>query len=191
MGKREGGFPPVVLAASDSEARERGGDVLGLFRCAEKRFNRAADLDDHRISAAILSGGNFNTHPTFGHVVFVNIGFLGAIKANTHAAAERLFAIERAVLVNGKVIRWNVGDLILGHDWLSLNAGRVSRRFVKNLRDLDGHDAGGGVGSAAQDDKARIRIGAGAHDDQRASTAATTPSAAVRRPMLIAPEAIR
>jgi hypothetical protein len=55
------------------------------------------------------------------------------------------------VLVNGEVIRWNVGDLILGHDWLSLNAGMVSRRFVKNLRDLDGHDAGGGVGSAAQD----------------------------------------
>lgn len=27
MGKREVGFPPVVLAASDSEARDRGGDV--------------------------------------------------------------------------------------------------------------------------------------------------------------------
>ena len=89
--------------------------AIPLFRWAEKRFNRAAKLDNHWISAAILSGGNLNTHPTFGHVVFVNIGFLDAIKANTHAAEERLFAIERAVLINGEVIWWNVCDLILGH----------------------------------------------------------------------------
>ena len=87
-----------------------------LFREAKIRFNRAAELDDHGISAAILSGGNFNTHPTFGHVVFVHISFFGAVKANAHAAAERLFAVERAVLINGEVVRWDVCALILGHD---------------------------------------------------------------------------
>ena len=37
-------------------------------------------------------------------------------KANAHAAAERLFAVEGAVLINGEVVRWDVCALILGHD---------------------------------------------------------------------------
>jgi hypothetical protein len=83
---------------------------------AEKRFNRAIELDDHGISAAILRGRDLDTHPTLGHVVFVNIGFLDAIKANTHVPAEHLFAIEGAAWIDGEVIRWNVCVLILGHD---------------------------------------------------------------------------
>ena len=46
----------------------------------------------------------------------MNIGFLDAIEANTHVAAEHLFAIEGAARIDGEVIRWNVCDLILGHD---------------------------------------------------------------------------
>lgn len=88
------------------------------FCSAEERFNRATELDDHRISAAILRGGDFNTHPTLGHVVFVNIGFLDTIKANTHVAAKHLFAIEGATRIDGEVIRWNVCVLVLGHDGL-------------------------------------------------------------------------
>ncbi|KHO23564.1 hypothetical protein QQ25_10610 [Mycolicibacterium setense] len=83
---------------------------------AEIRFNGAADLDDHRISATILGGRNFDTHPTLGHVVFVDIGFLDAIEANTHIAEEHLFVIEGAAGIDGEVIRWNVCVLILGHD---------------------------------------------------------------------------
>ncbi len=86
-----------------------------LFRRAEKRLDRSGNLDDHGISAAILSGGNFNTHPTLGHVVFVNIGFLDAVEPNTHAAKERLFAVEGAALIYREVIWRNVWDLILGH----------------------------------------------------------------------------
>lgn len=87
-----------------------------LERLAEKRFNCTAKFDNHRISTTITSGGDFNSYPTFGHVVFVNVGLLNAIEANAHAAAEGLFAIERTVLINGKVIWWNVSDLIFGHD---------------------------------------------------------------------------
>ena len=72
-----------------------------LFRWAEIRFNRATELDDHRISAAVLGGRDFNTHPTLDHVVFVDIGFLDAIEANTDVAAEHLFAIEGAARING------------------------------------------------------------------------------------------
>ena len=89
--------------------------LMQLFSEAEIRFNRATELDNHRISAAIFSGGDFNADPTFDHVVFVNIGFLDAIKADAHAAAQCLFAKERAVLINGEVIWWDVCDLILGH----------------------------------------------------------------------------
>ncbi len=90
------------------------------FCSAEIRFNRATELDDHRISAAILRGRDFNTHPTLGHVVFVNVGFLDAIEADTHIAGEHLFAIEGAARIDGEVIRWNVCVLILGHDGLRL-----------------------------------------------------------------------
>lgn len=87
------------------------------FRSAEIRFHRATELDDHGISAAILRG-HFDTHPTLGHVVFVNIGFLDAIKANAHVAAKHFFAIEGAARIDGEVIRWNVCALVFGHDGL-------------------------------------------------------------------------
>lgn len=65
---------------------------------------------------AILRSRNFNSHPTLCHVVFVNIGLLGAVEANTYIAAKHLFAIEGAARIDGEVIRWNVCVLVLGHD---------------------------------------------------------------------------
>ncbi len=91
-----------------------GEGAAALLRLTEIRFNRATELDDHRVSPAILRGGNGNTHPTLGHVVFLNIGLLSAIEANTHVATEHLFAVEGAARINGEVIWWNVFDLILG-----------------------------------------------------------------------------
>jgi hypothetical protein len=40
-----------------------------LFRQAGIGLDRAAELDDQGIAAPIPSGGDFNTHPTFGHLV--------------------------------------------------------------------------------------------------------------------------
>jgi hypothetical protein len=87
-----------------------------LLRRAEIRFDRAAGLDDHGISAAILRRGNLNPHPTLVHVVFVNIVLLDAIEANTHIATEDLFVVEGAAWIDGEVIRRDVCGLVFGHD---------------------------------------------------------------------------
>ncbi len=105
--------PPDLPGNAAAMARSHPASLLSY---AKKGFHRAAELDNHRISATILRRGNFNTHPTLGHVVFVNVGLLDAVEANTHVAAQHLFAIKRAAWVNRELIWRKFGDLILGHD---------------------------------------------------------------------------
>src|ERR1041384_1874842 len=82
---------------------------------AEERLDLASELDDHGIPPAILRGGDFDAHPTLGHVVFVNIGLLDTVEEDAHTAYERLFAVEGAARIDGEVIRWDVCRLLVGH----------------------------------------------------------------------------
>lgn len=109
------GATGVIRSARRPAAGSRCGE-LRIDSRPEIGLDRAAELDDHGVSPAILGGGNFETHPTLGHVVFMDVVLLDAVEANSHVASEHLFAVEGAARINGEVIRRNVVDLILGHD---------------------------------------------------------------------------
>src|SRR5882672_5514719 len=94
------GLPTPSLRAKRSNPACRAKREAGLLRrCAPRndeksgrclvpkiRFDRAVDLDGKRIAIAVLGRAGCDAHPALADAIFLDVGFLDALEADTDVA---------------------------------------------------------------------------------------------------------
>src|SRR3546814_11688551 len=99
--------------------------LFGLGRVLEIGFDRAGELDRHRLAVAVEAAAGGDADPAFGDAVFLDIGLLGTLEANADAALEAVRVEPRAA----RIAREAVGRGV-GHDGSLTGLGRKARKRV-------------------------------------------------------------
>ncbi len=84
-----------------------------------KRLNLALQLDHQRLAFAVTRFARSNFDPAFADAVFLHVGTLLVVPANTDVALEHGGDVMRAAWVDGEAVgqggkRWRLGGVIHG-----------------------------------------------------------------------------
>src|SRR6478609_4322937 len=82
---------------------------LGRRLVAEIRLDRAMNLDGQRVAVAVFGIPRGDADPALADAIFLDIGFLGALEADTDVAREQFLVVVRAARIGRQAVRKRVG----------------------------------------------------------------------------------
>src|SRR5690606_5461775 len=89
--------------------RSVGSDAFCAALVPEIGFDRALELDGHRVAEAIAGLAGRDADPALAHAIFLDVGLLLALEADSDAAPQGLGVEEGALRVDREAIGRRVG----------------------------------------------------------------------------------
>src|SRR3546814_13180392 len=112
--------------------------LFGLGRVLEIGFDRAGELDRHRLAVAVEAAAGGDADPAFGDAIFLDIGLLGTLEANADAALAEVRVEPRAARIEREAVGRGVGHdgsfTGLGRKLSSSEERRVGKACVSTCR---------------------------------------------------------